>query len=298
MPSGKQYMNFVIINLAFIAQVCLLYYWIMVENIKADWVNQRCNPMFMFFADNIEENFQYCVQNMQSNYMGYLLQPLTYITGALANIGEDFNFNIDSIRNMINNIRDSITNIFQSIFGVFLNIVIEFQRLTISIKDMIGKVIGTMTVLMYILSGSQLTMESMWNGPSGQLVKHLGSACFHPETKIKLFNNDIVYIKDLYPGNILKNGSIVVNVLKFENVSNEQLYVFKNKGEDGEDIYVTGEHYITYKNKWIKVKDHDYSYQQTKVKSKELINLITHNNNICIGDYLFWDYNDDIFEHI
>ena len=32
-----------------------------------------------------------------------------------------------------------VTATIQSIFGVFLNLVIEFQRITIGIKDLIGK---------------------------------------------------------------------------------------------------------------------------------------------------------------
>ena len=292
MPSGNQYYNFIVINLAFIAQICLLYYWIMMENVKSDWVNQRCNPMFMLFADNVQENFQYCVQNMQGNYMGYLLQPLTYITSALTSIGGNFNLNIDGIRNMISNLRKSITDIFQGIFSVFLNIIIEFQRLTINIKDFVGKIIGTMSILMFVLSGSQLTIESMWNGPSGQLIKHLGSACFHPNTKVKLINNRVIDIKNLKVGDKLWNGSKIFNVLNLNNEL-EYFYVFKNKGEENEDIYVTGNHYVLYNGKWINVKEHPFSIK-TKNYSNNVINLITSNNKIFIGDMVFWDYNDDI----
>ena len=39
---------------------------------------------FMPLSDNIEKDFTYCIQNIQTNYIGYLLQPLTYITTNLS----------------------------------------------------------------------------------------------------------------------------------------------------------------------------------------------------------------------
>ncbi len=40
-------------------------------------------------------------------------------------------------------------------------------------KDLFGKVAGTMASMMYILQGSIMTMQSAWNGPSGDIVKVL-----------------------------------------------------------------------------------------------------------------------------
>ena len=61
---------------------------------------------------------------------------------------------INNVRAMFNKVRTFITSTIQSVFGVFLNLVIEFQKITISINDLIGKIIGTMVSLMYILSGN------------------------------------------------------------------------------------------------------------------------------------------------
>ena len=196
MPKGSDWVNFIYINLAFVAQVVAMYYFTAIKQIKDDWPKYRCNPMYMPLSDDIQSDFVYCIQSMQTNYMGYLLQPITYITSNLSAMGAGFVNNIDSIRVMTSNIRTFLTTITEGIFGVFLNIVISFQKIMISIKDLVGKMIGIMVAMMYIMDGSLKTMNSSWNGPPGQMVRALGK-CFHPETKIKLNNGTIKMMKDL-----------------------------------------------------------------------------------------------------
>ena len=41
----------------------------------------------------------------------------------------------------------------------------------IKMKDMVGKVIGTMATMMFILQGTVMTMESTWAGPPGSMIK-------------------------------------------------------------------------------------------------------------------------------
>ena len=86
MPKGSDWVNFIYINLAFVAQVVAIYYFTSVKQIKDNWPKYRCNPMYMPLSDDIQSDFVYCIQSMQTNYMGYLLQPLTYITSNLSAI--------------------------------------------------------------------------------------------------------------------------------------------------------------------------------------------------------------------
>ncbi len=41
----------------------------------------------------------------------------------------------------------------------------------VKMKDMVGKVVGIMTTMMFILQGSVMTMQSTWAGPPGAMVK-------------------------------------------------------------------------------------------------------------------------------
>lgn len=292
MPTGKNWVNFVYVNIAFAVYIAGVFYFNQLAQIKANWPLYRCNPMYMFLADNVEENFVYCIQSMQTNFMGYLLQPLTFITGSLGSMMGGFMSDIQNIRAMFNKIRTFFSSIIESVFGVFLNLVIEFQRITIGIKDLIGKTIGIMVSLMYVLDGSIKTMNSTWNGPPGQMVRALGK-CFHPDTKVKLSNGYIKSMKDIDLGDILEDGSIVESILKIDN-KKDKLPLYKiSGGVNGEDIFVTGSH-LVYENKtnsFITCKD----YSKAKICSEKtdwFSCLITNTHHIKIGNELFWDWED------
>jgi hypothetical protein len=141
MPSGKNWVNFIYVNLAFSVYILGTFYLSQIAKIKANWPVYRCNPMYMMLAPDIESNFVYCIQNMQTSFMGYLLQPLTFITSQASGIMGSFMNDINMIRAMFNKIRTFFSSIIQSVFGVFLNLIIEFQKITISIKYLIGKTI-------------------------------------------------------------------------------------------------------------------------------------------------------------
>lgn len=298
MPTMQNFSTFFIINLAFLIQIIGMVYFRSALDIKENWPLYRCNPPYWFFSDNISEDFTYCVQNSQMNIMGHLLQPITYLISNLINMGSEFNNSINNIRFMISNIRGFVGDIMEKVTNLFFNIVLEFQKMLIAIKDMVGKMVGINVTILYVLDGAIKTMKSTWNGPPGKIVKSIGS-CFHPETKIKTKEGVTFMMKDLPLGVELEDGCKVFSVLKIDNPKKELLYKFKQK--DGENIYVTGEHFIQDRNskKFIQVKDHSDAVLQSEIYSDWFSCLITTNRRIPIGDYIFWDWeDDDLVEHV
>ena len=294
MPSGKNWMNFIYVNLAFGLYIIGVFYFSQLQDIKNNWATYRCNPMYMLLADDVDENFVYCIQNSMSSFMGFILQPITFLTSSMTSMLSGFLNEVNMVRAMFDKIRTLVSSIIESVFGIFLNLIIEFQKIIIGIKDLIGKTIGIMVTLMYILDGSIKTMQSAWNGPAGQLVKALG-ACFHPETKIKLKNGNIVCMKDLNLGDVLENGSIVNVTMKLDNKNNPvPLYIIRGVGVDGNDIYVTGSHLILDKKskKYIQVENYDKAIK-TEIMIEWFSCLITSDNKIVIGSETFWDWEDD-----
>jgi hypothetical protein len=265
-------------------------------DIKENWPLYRCNPPYWFFSDNISEDFTYCVQNSQLNIMGHILQPITYLIGNLINIGSEFSESINNIRFMISNIRGFVGEIMKKVTGMFFNIVLEFQKMLISMKDMVGKMVGINVTILYVLDGAIKTMQSTWNGPPGKIVRSIGS-CFHPETKIKTKDGQTFMMKDLPLGIELEDGGKVFSVLKIDNPKKELLYKF-TKNDDQDNIYVTGEHYIEdhISKQFIQVKDHPDAVLQTNVYSDWFSCLITTTRRIKIGEYTFWDWEDDDFK--
>jgi hypothetical protein len=298
MPRGIDWVHFIYVNLGFVAQVFVMYYFTAVEEVKKNWSLYRCNPLFMPLSDDIEKDFVYCIQNVQTNFMGYLLEPLTYITSGLTFIGKEFTQAINFVRKILSNIRSFIASIIQNIFGVFLNLITEFQKIIIGIKDLMGKIIGIIVSLMYVMDGSIKTMNSAWNGPPGQMVQALGH-CFHPDTKVQLKNGNIIFMKELNLGDILENGSRVNGIMKLDN-SNKQhkLYKYCGKGVNKESIYVTGSHYVKNKDgKFIQVKEDKEAVEQDEVTCETLSCLIIDDHKIQIGEKIFWDWDDYLVKY-
>ena len=295
MPSMNNYLNFIYVNLGFVAQIAVMMYFKSALEIQKNWPLYRCNPPYWVFSKNITEDFNYCVQNTQTNMMGYLLEPINSLIGNLTSVGTQFSGALNNVRVMFSSIRDFVTSIIQNVFGVFLNLIIEFQKMMISIKDMLGKMIGVVATLMYVLDGSIKTMKSTWNGPPGQMVRAIGS-CFHPDTLVELKNGQVYSMKDIPLGSELKDGSKVFAVLKIDNSKKEKLYKLTN-GTKGSDIYVTGEHliqdYTSYPKVWKQVKDYEEALLQEEVYSDWFSCLITTSGRIVLGERTFWDWEDD-----
>ena len=291
MPTMNNYLNLIYVNLGFLAQITIMVYFKSVLDIKENWPLYRCNPPYWIFSENISEDFTYCVQNTQMNMMGYLLEPLNYMVSSLTSVGTGINESVNNSRGMISSIRNFMSEIIENVFGVFLNMIVEFQKIIISIKDMVGKMIGIVVTIMYVLDGSIKTMNSAWSGPPGQLVKSIGS-CFDPKTQITLANGKQYNMENVPLGAELQDEGKIFAVLKIDNLKKEPLYKIKGKNQD---IYVTGEHFVFDKTnkKWIKVKYYEKSQIQENMIPEYFSCLITTNRHIKIDDELFWDWEDD-----
>ena len=112
-----------------------------IQNIKNNWVKYRCSPMVIPFSkmlspDGISasDNFVYCIQNTQKNYMDKFLQPINFNLNLSTNILGSLSDSINSLRASFSQLRNLTTSIFENIYNVFLNIIIEVQKITINNK--------------------------------------------------------------------------------------------------------------------------------------------------------------------
>jgi hypothetical protein len=268
-----------------------------ISNIKKNWPVYRCNPSVMpfasYFGHEPVSNFTYCIQNMQTSYMGYLLEPVHYLLNVVQNMIHSIMTDINWIRKKIENIVSNLLKVVSSIFGVFINILIQFQRIMIKIKDTIMKVIATVLTLVYVMEGGIKTGESTMAGPIGSALKFV---CFHPETKVKMEDGSKKCMKDVDVGEVLQGGSKVLASLKLRGNEDDPLNAFyKIYSYEMQDmIYVTGNHYI-YDNKaskFIKVKNSNLAVKNETVTSKRLSCLVTSDHRIRIGEHEFWDWED------
>lgn len=291
MPTTSQYAKFIYVNIGFVAQIAAMIYFRSAMDIKQNWPLYRCNPTYWVFSDNIANDFTYCVQNTQMNMMSYLLQPVNYMISSLATIGGDVTNSLNDVRIMFSTIRTFVSDIIQNVFGVFLNMIVEFQKIIISIKDLVGKMIGIVVTILYVLDGSVKTMNSAWAGPPGQLVKSIGS-CFHPFTDVELANGKKYTMEQVPLGATLKGGGKVFSVMRIDNSKGESMYML-----DG--VLVTGEHFVwnAEDNQWMQVKNHKQAIAYPELIPPYFVCLITTNRRILLNNTTFWDWEDDELHH-
>ena len=290
MPKGNELIYFIYVNIGFFILNMAIVYYGSVAEIKKNWPLYRCNPMYMWLSDDMNEDFTGCVQTMQSDFMPDLLSPLNYIVSELSGMGLGFVNEIQAVRNMFDFIRSQVTGIFNQIFGIFINLIIEYTKIGISLKDMMNKQLGIVTVMLYLIEGTGTSVQQGMN-TFQPVTDIISPSCFHPNTDVKLKNGQIYHMKDVPLGSILENGARVQVVLNLEKT--EPLYLIKNLGVNNSDIYVSGSHFIFYNDKYILVKDCPLAVPQTKIQSDIYTSLITSDHTIQIGKITFWDWEDD-----
>jgi hypothetical protein len=255
--------------------------------------------------------------------MGPMLSPLNFNVDSLGGITKGLGKNLDSTREFLAYFRNAVKTAFGSMFDIIFNIMLEVQRTFINIKDMMGKMVGIMTTLMYILNGSIMTMQSAWDGPPGGLVRAL---CFHPETLLKLKTGELIKIKDMPLNSILENGTRVCAVMEISNLDEKGQYVEKmykvrrtdddkvrrtddkvrrtmpeadsdkvrrTMPEADSDIVVSGSHliYEPVTEQFMHVEDLSTA-ELTDINCATLNCLITSDHTIPIGGWIFHDWED------
>lgn len=295
----------------------------MAKDIEKNWPKYRCNPAIMPFASFLGKdavaNFTECVGEIQSGFMGFFLGPMMKALTSLATIGADLVNSLDSMRVMFNKLKDGLNAIFGDITKKIANLSVAFQLMLINIKDLFQKVAAVLINIMYVIHGATLTFQSVDSGPIGDFMRMFGGdsgieqestglpeggiasnpdgetetleepECFSKHTPIKLLDGSYRKISHLRKGDILTNGSRVNKVLKITGKRSNVFY--KIYSHDLNDfIYVTRSHLIKDKKSgdFIFVKNYNES-KVTDSWDKELYCLITSDNLIPVGEYIFWD---------
>lgn len=266
----------------------------MAKDIKKNWPKYKCNPMIMpvagAFGVDPGQNFVECIGDIQSGFMGFFLGPIRKVLGFLGNIGGDIMNSMNFLRKLLRKITGSLMDLLGSVFGIIFNVVIRFQLILISLKDLLMKIVGIFMLIAYFVGGGTITFTSAANGPIGIMIDMFG--CFPKDTPINMLNGETKLISELKLGDILENKAKVHALLRVRGGKENPYYkIFSLKLN--KFIYVTGDHLIKdeKRNKFIPVKDFKYAHK-TEIWDEEMYNLVTTNNNIPIGEFTFWDWED------
>jgi len=144
-----------------------------IQPIKQNWSVERCNPKVMPFAGIINkpddksiteftaENFNYCLNNIQTSITGHLIEPITYLTYSLTEVFVDLQKGMQFLRNIMANIRNSIGTIAGDIMGRIANIIVPLQQIIIAVRDIMGKIQGTIVAGLYTVLSVYYILKSL-----------------------------------------------------------------------------------------------------------------------------------------
>jgi hypothetical protein len=164
----------VILCIVFIITIGYYHSNNVLEVVRADWPNQRCNPLYMPFAGyinkptnqtNLEftmDNFGSCVHSMLSYVTNIAVQPIQYAMSALNKACYELVKSFNEFRDLIKHLRDKYKTIFIQIFSSVAEIVVTFMGFVINLKDILAKIQGILTASLYSIFGAYLTMQSLF----------------------------------------------------------------------------------------------------------------------------------------
>jgi len=164
----------VIICIVFIIAIYYYYYSNVLEVIRADWPNQKCNPLVIPFAGFINkpknktnlqftsENFTMCVGSVLEYITNIAVNPFRVVLNIINKTVQSLVKSFNMLREMLDELRKNTANISESINSKLYNLMAEIIKLLINTKDVFSKTAGALVTSVYVLYGSFMAMESLF----------------------------------------------------------------------------------------------------------------------------------------
>lgn len=172
---GSLWLTIILILVFFVS---ISYYHVMnnIQPLKADWLNQRCNPSVIPFAGIINKpddqsafeftasNFNNCIYNILTDIINIFLAPLYYLVNVITETLNIISEALQSVRKVFDSIRQSIKSVASEIMGRTLNFLIPLQAILLKIRNMFNQTQGIMTAGVFTLLGVYDTIMAIVTG--------------------------------------------------------------------------------------------------------------------------------------
>jgi hypothetical protein len=153
------------------------------SEIKNNWVKYRCDPVVMpfasFFGHDTGKNFATCIGSLQSSNMAHFVGPINASHSVSNANSKQTGSTMGSFRSLQSKTRNATGLQFVNIFGIFNNLIIQMQKITFTMRDLMLKILGSLTVIMHMMTGQFMLGGSVSNSAlpttSQQLVKGVNS---------------------------------------------------------------------------------------------------------------------------
>jgi hypothetical protein len=241
-----------------------------VDELKKNWMEYRCNPIYMplagFVGESVSANFTKCTMKGFQDYAGFVMDPLMAQFSLVNDTLSEVTGNMNSMRSMMGEMRGGFLGIVGSVFGKIQNLTSHIQYIMIRMRTLMSRIVGVMISFVYMFFTGVASGESVNNGP---IMRTIGFLCFHPDTQISINEkNETVFIRNIKIGDKLKGDATVTSV-----------YELKGRGVPMYSLYgtlVSGSHKVKFQKEFIFVRDHPLAKKVRDVSSLYCLNTTTH----------------------
>jgi hypothetical protein len=288
------------------------------QEIKDNWVQYRCNPLYMPFSSmfsdvSTSENFQFCTNSYAQYIFELLTQPIHLMFSLFTKVISGITGSLDKFRGFTTGMQNFILSYANDFFGKLGNSVSAIVSLIGRIRDLTQRIVGTAGYTAVIASTSVNFMISVFEFSMTLLRSLVGIifglgvllsivfppllfffipigaslgmtySCFHPDTSIRMADGSYVLLKHIKVGDEIASGRVTA-VMRFD-ASNIPLYEYN-------DVIVAGNHLVRENREWKYVKDAYRSYIYIGDQPDEIICLNTTTHQIVINGITFSDYEE------
>jgi hypothetical protein len=134
-----------------------IYGSISLDDLRANWVEYRCSPMYMPFANvvredvSVAENFQYCMGSMANQVFKPVLDAMNAMFAEIGEALKEATGPISLFREMITRIRKFMLTFATTTFSKITNSTSAFTFILVKIRDLLGRFAGQGYVGVYFV---------------------------------------------------------------------------------------------------------------------------------------------------
>ena len=272
---------FVLTTLTAVIAASYLFGLGQVSYIKKNWVELRCNPLYMPMAgmvgDDIATNFTKCTLKGFNDYAGVIMDPLMAEFDLVNDTLSEVTDTMGNMQSMMGGVRGGFIGIIGGVFGKIHNLMSQFEYTIIRMRTLLARVMGVMITFVNVFYTGGQTAESVVNGP---IIKTMSFLCFDEKTLVTKSNLTTVPISKLSIGDKLLDNAEVTSIYYLLG-DHVQMYMLNG-------VKVSGSHKVKYKNKFIRVDKHPLA--RITDPSKILYCLNTSNHRINVRRMEFLDF--------
>lgn len=158
--SGSIWITILLILLTIII-VCFNAYKSVIQQVKLDWNEHRCSPIYLPFAglimpdpdksfvDTTVENFQYCIQSDMSAIFNVIMLPIEFAIYITVDCIDAVTMIFVAIAAFTEWLQSMLGEIFQELFNKILYIIIPIIRTILAYRDASAKTNAVLVTLIY-----------------------------------------------------------------------------------------------------------------------------------------------------